>query len=88
VVLSVTTALLRLKVKSVAVCPPSLNSKMAEKARLSLADAVRRGSIRQEKKKFSIVEFSAQQRSLAERVLGKWHSLVDDAHKELHKGVS
>jgi hypothetical protein len=56
--------------------------------RLSLSEAVRKASIKNpEKKKFSIVEFTAQQRSLAERVLGKWHSLVDDAHRQLHQGT-
>lgn len=39
------------------------------------------------KKKFSIVEFTAAQRMLAAKVLGKWHNLVDEAHSQLAKGV-
>lgn len=61
---------------------------MAENLRLSIAEAARRGSIKQpERKKFSIVEFSAQQKLLAQKVLGKWTSLVEEAHQELHKGM-
>ena len=39
------------------------------------------------KKKFSMVEFTSAQRMLAEKVLGKWHNLVEQAHSELAKGM-
>ena len=40
------------------------------------------------KKKFSIIEFTAQQRALAEKVLGKWHNLVEEAHDKLREGMT
>lgn len=40
------------------------------------------------KKKFSIVEFTIEQRKLAEKVLGKWHVLIEDAHSKLKARMS
>ena len=66
-------------------CTPAT---MEKERRESLLDVVRRSSSIGAKKKFSIIEFTAQQRALAEKVLGKWHGVVEDAHAKLREGTA